>query len=186
MTSASDDDRRAFARSLWRYVGDVRPPFAVTPEAGQESVWDYPRPPRIAPDAREVTVRLGDIEIAHTRRALRVLETASPPTWYLPRSYVQVALLQPAAGQSHCEWKGEARYLSVVTSQRRADAAAWWYPAPLPGFEGLEDHIAFYPQHLECRVDGLRVLPQPGRFYAGWITPELVGPFKGEPGSEGW
>ncbi|WP_213954599.1 DUF427 domain-containing protein [Variovorax sp. dw_954] len=186
MTGASDDERRAWARSLWRYVGDGRPAFAVAPQPGQQSVWDFPRPPRIDADAREVMVLLGDTEIARTSHSLRVCETASPPTWYLPQADVRMALLQPAAGASHCEWKGEARYASVVTPEGRLDAVAWFYPVPLPGYEALRGHVAFYPQRLDCRVDGLRVQPQPGRFYAGWITPDLVGPFKGEPGSEGW
>ncbi len=182
----SESGSKARARALWRYVGDERPPFAVAPAAGQESVWDYPRPPRIAEDGREIVVRLGSIEIARTRRARRVLETASPPTFYLPRGDVRMDLLAPADGTSFCEWKGAARYLSVVTPARRLDAAAWWYPAPLSGFEWLEGHIAFYPQHLECLVEGARAQPQPGRFYAGWITPEVVGPFKGDAGSGGW
>ena len=187
MPSRSDDaERRAFARSLWRWVGEERPPFAIAPGPGQQSVWDFPRPPSVEPDAREVTVALGSVLIARTRRALRVMETASPPTWYLPRADVQMDLLQPATGESFCEWKGAARYLSVVTPEGRLDGAAWWYPAPSADFEALTDHVAFYPQALDCRVDGVRVLPQPGRFYAGWITPELVGPFKGEPGSGGW
>lgn len=187
MPARSDDaERRAFARSLWRWVGDERPPFAIAPAPGQQSVWDFPRPPCVALDGREVTVALGTVRIARTRRALRLMETASPPTWYLPRADVQMGLLLPAPGASFCEWKGEARYLSVVTTAGRLDAAVWWYPEPSPGFEALTDHVAFYPQALDCRVDGVRVLPQPGRFYAGWITPELVGPFKGEAGSEGW
>jgi len=184
--SDEEKERRAWARSMWTHVGDGRPPFAVAPGPGQVSVWDYPRPPRIAPDAREVTIHAGDVEIARTRRALRVMETASPPTWYLPRADVRADLVVPAAGESFCEWKGTARYLSVVVPGQRFDRVAWWYPAPLPHYAALAGHIAFYPQPLDCRVDGMRVEPQPGRFYAGWITPELVGPFKGAPGSEGW
>ena len=187
MTStAEDEDSRARARAMWRYVGDERPPFAAVPGVGQESVWDYPRPPRIASDAREVVIVAGGTEIARTRRALRVLETASPPTWYLPCDDVRMDLVAPAAGESFCEWKGAARYASVVLPDRRFDAVAWWYPAPQAHFEALSGHIAFYPGPLDCRVDGIRVLPQPGRFYAGWITPELAGPFKGAPGSGGW
>lgn len=187
MTSAAD--RLAHARSLWNWVGDRRPDFAVPPQPGQESVWDYPRPPRVVLDSREVIVRLGDTEIARTRRALRVLETASPPTFYLPQNDVHVDLLVAAPGASFCEWKGEARYWSVVTGTdagQRLDAVAWSYDAPLPDFAMLRGHIAFYPQPLACLVNGVPVKPQPGRFYAGWITPEVVGPFKGEPGSGGW
>ena len=185
MTSAAD--RLAHARSLWHWVGEQRPDFAVSPQPGQESVWDYPRPPRVVLDGREVIVRLGGTEIARTRRALRVLETASPPTFYLPLSDVHADLLVPAAGASFCEWKGEARYWSVVTGPgQRLEAVAWSYADPLPDFAMLRGHIAFYPQALACSVDGVPVRPQPGRFYAGWITPELVGPFKGEAGSGGW
>ncbi|MGJ7511443.1 DUF427 domain-containing protein [Variovorax sp. GT1P44] len=187
MTNASDEaQRRAWARSLWRYVGQERPPFATAPGPGQQSVWDFPRPPRIDPEEREVTVHLGDVAIARTRSALRVCETASPPTWYLPQADVQMMLLQPTAGASHCEWKGEARYAAIVISGARLDGSAWFYPAPSPGYEALRGHIAFYPQELDCRVDGVRVRSQPGRYYGGWITPELVGPFKGEPRSEAW
>ena len=180
-------DRIARARALWRYVGDERPAFAAVPGPGQESVWDYPRPPRLVPDAREVTVACGDVEIARTRSALRLLETASPPVFYLPREAVRMEWLVPTDAVSVCEWKGEARYWAVaVPGGPRLHAAAWCYPYPCPWYEVLHDRMAFYAQHLDCRVDGVRVRPQPGRFYAGWITPEVVGPFKGEPGSQGW
>ena len=177
---------QARARAMWRHVGQVRPPFAQTPGPGQESVWDYPRPPHLEPDAREVRVMAGPVEIARTRRALRLLETASPPTFYLLPDDVLMALLRQAEGASFCEWKGEARYWSVQAGLQWRDAVAWSYAQPLPGFERLRDHIAFYPSKLECFVAGVRALPQPGRFYAGWVTPEVVGPFKGEPGSGGW
>ena len=179
-------DPAARARAMWRHVGQARPPFAQTPGPGQESVWDYPRPPRLEPDAREVLVMAGPVEIARTRRALRLLETASPPTFYLPPEDMQMALLRPAQGASFCEWKGEAGYWSVLNDPQWLDAVAWSYAQPLPGFERLRDHIAFYPSKLKCFVAGVRALPQPGRFYAGWITPEVVGPFKGEPGSGDW
>ena len=179
-------DRLRQARAQWHHVGDERPAFAIPPQPGQESVWDYPRPPRIASDAREVVVTFGAVEIARTRSALRVLETASPPTFYLPQIDVQMAMLVAVGGNSFCEWKGDARYWSVVAGGNRLDAVGWSYPAPFEEFDALCDHIAFYPQQLVCTVDGVRALPQPGRFYAGWITPEVVGPFKGEPGSGGW
>lgn len=171
---------------MWQYTGRRRPPFAIEPDPGQESVWDYPRPPRVQPDAREVVVGCGDTVIARTRRALRVLETASPPTYYLPRDDVRLECLEPADGQSFCEWKGVAVYWAVVVDGRRWPRAAWSYPDPAPAFAALRHHFGFYPTVLDCRVDGRRVQPQPGRFYAGWITPEVVGPFKGEPGTEGW
>jgi uncharacterized protein (DUF427 family) len=180
-------DRLEQAKALWRYVGEARPPFAVLPGPGQVSVWDFPRPPRLVPDAREVVVMAGDTEVARTRHALRLLETASPPTFYLPAHDVRVDLLRPACGASHCEWKGEAAYWSVQQPDGRLlEGVAWSYPHPLPPYQALAGHFAFYPQQLVCLVDGECVQPQPGRFYAGWITPELVGPFKGEPGSGGW
>jgi uncharacterized protein (DUF427 family) len=149
-------------------------------------VWDYPRPPRLDTDNREVVVRWGDLEIARTRHAVKVLETAHPPSYYLPWSDVARQFLQPAAGSSVCEWKGPARYWSLVDGARQLLCVAWSYPKPLPGAEALAQCVAFYPRELDCRVDSQRVRPQPGGFYGGWITPDLVGPFKGEPGSEGW
>jgi uncharacterized protein (DUF427 family) len=174
------------AREHWRWRGAERPPFAQTPGPGQVSVWDHPRPPRIAADTREVVIRWGTLEVARTRRALCVLETAHPPSYYLPWDDVARHLLQPAPGGSYCEWKGPAHYWSLVEGPRRLDAVAWSYPHPLAGAEALAECVAFYPAALDCRVDGAAVRPQPGGFYGGWITPELTGPFKGEPGSEGW
>jgi uncharacterized protein (DUF427 family) len=183
--SVHDDPAKARARALWRHVGDERPTFAVTPGPGQQSVWDFPRPPALVPDAREVLVRTAGIEIARSTRTLRLLETASPPTFYIPAADVRIDLLQPAEGSSHCEWKGEARYRTFAAPDGRR-GRAWTYPDPQPPYQALAGHFAFYPGDFECFVDGARVQPQPGRFYAGWITPELVGPFKGEPGSQGW
>ena len=174
------------AREQWRWRGDDRPPFAAVAKAGQESVWDYPRPPRLVPDTREVVVRWGNTEVARTSRAIRVLETAHPPSFYLPKQDVAWDLLQAAPGSSLCEWKGPARYWTLIDQERQLPGAAWSYPNPLAGAEALADCVAFYASVLECRVAGARVLPQPGGFYGGWITPELVGPFKGEPGSGGW
>ena len=170
----------------WRYFGQSRPPFAVEPQPGQESVWDYPRPPRVETDAREIVVWLAGVEVARTRRALRVLETASPPTFYIPRSDVVAPYLQPAPSASHCEWKGTARYWTVAVPSAVADSVAWSYEDPLPDFAVIRSYLSFYPGRVECVVDGVRVLPQPGGFYGGWITPEVVGPYKGEPGSSGW
>ncbi|MGZ8993109.1 MAG: DUF427 domain-containing protein [Burkholderiaceae bacterium] len=180
----------AAARAQWRWRGEDRPPFAVAPAPGQESVWDFPRPPRIAPDQREVVVRWGTgqsmREIARTRRAVRVLETSHPPSFYLPWDDVARDFLQRAPGESFCEWKGPAHYWTLIDGDRRLTRVAWSYPQPLSGAEALADCVAFYPAALDCRVDGAIVRPQPGGFYGGWITPELTGPFKGEPGSEGW
>lgn len=176
----------AAARAQWQWRGQGRPPFASIPAPGQVSVWDFPRPPQLSLDAREVIVRWAGVEVARTRRAVRVLETAHPPSFYLPWDDVAREYLQPAAGSSFCEWKGPARYWSLVDGNRRLPRVAWSYPQPLPGAEALADCVAFYPADLECTVGGAPVTPQPGRFYGGWITPELTGPFKGEMGSEAW
>jgi uncharacterized protein (DUF427 family) len=175
-----------FAREQWRWRGVERPPFAIVASPGQESVWDYPRPPRLAADSREILVRWGTVEIARTHQAIRVLETAHPPTFYLPWQDVARHLLREAPGSSFCEWKGPARYWSLVDAHRRVASAAWSCPAPLAGAEPLANCVAFYASGLECRVDGELVTPQAGGFYGGWITSELVGPFKGDPGSSGW
>ena len=174
------------AREQWTWRGQARPPFAVFPAPGQESVWDYPRPPAVVRDPREVVVRWGEVEIARTRRALRVLETSHPPSFYLPWDDVAACMLQPAPGTSYCEWKGPARYWTLVDCDRRMAAVAWSYPHPLRSAEPLGACVAFYAGALDCRVDGAAVRPQPGGFYGGWITPDLVGPFKGEPGSQNW
>lgn len=173
-------------RSGWLWTGVERPPFAARPGPGQESVWDYPRPPALVSDSRHVLVWCGDLLVADTREAFRVCETASPPAWYLPPRDVRTELLEPAPSASRCEWKGEARYWAVVTPGRRVERAAWSYSDPFADFEAVRGYLCFYPALLTCSVDGAPVVQQPGRFYGGWITPELVGPFKGEPGSEGW
>jgi uncharacterized protein (DUF427 family) len=173
-------------REQWRWRGLDRPPFASIPRADQESVWDYPRPPQLASDAREIVVRWGTIEVARTTRAIRVLETAHPPCFYLPWQDVARHLFRQAPGSSFCEWKGPAIYWSLVNEERSLVSVAWSYPAPLTGAEELADRVAFYAGKVECRVAGAPVIPQPGGFYGGWITPELVGPFKGEPGSREW
>lgn len=174
------------ARDHWSWRGQARPAFATPPGPGQISVWDFPRPPRLAPDTREVVVRWGSVELARTRRAICVLETAHPPSFYLPWADVARHLFTPAPGSSFCEWKGPAQYWSLADGPRRLDAVAWSYPQPLAGAQALADCVALYPAALECTVDGAAVLPQPGGFYGGWITPELVGPFKGGPGSSAW
>jgi uncharacterized protein (DUF427 family) len=183
---STDPDRLAAAREQWRWRGDVRPPFAVVPGLGQESVWDYPRPPQIVPESREVAVLWGTTEVARTRAAVKVQETAHPPTFYLPWRDVARHLLKPAPGGSFCEWKGPARYWSLVDGARTIAGVAWSYPQPLSGAEALAECVAFYCHRLECTVGGAPVRPQPGGFYGGWITPELTGPYKGENGSAGW
>ena len=162
----------------WTHTGASRPDFAETPGPGQESVWDYPRPPRLEPDEREVVIRFEGVEIARTRGALRMLETSHPPTFYLPPGDVDPKRLRAAGGGSRCEWKGSAAYWDVIGPTRELRRAAWSYPEPFD-YRELAGYLAFYATVLECFVGGERVRPQPGGFYGGWITPELVGPFKG-------
>jgi uncharacterized protein (DUF427 family) len=174
------------ARAKWADTGATRPPRAAEPEHGRESVWDYPRPPRIEPDSREITVaNAAGQELARSRAALRVLETASPPTFYLPPTSVRWDRLAPAKGRSRCEWKGEAHYWRLA-GDGSPQPVAWSYPRPFGEFERLRDHVGFYPGRVACLVAGERVRPQPGLVYGGWITSEITGPFKGEPGTDDW
>ena len=182
----TNDERLRKAAALWRWTGTERPPFAQVPLDGQESVWDYPRPPALDADTREIVVRVGGVEIARTRQALRLSETASPPTFYLPISDVTRDAFVAAPGASHCEWKGAARYWTMSAGGERLVRQAWSYDAPLPPYERLLNHIALYATHAECYVDNERVRPQDGGFYGGWVTSDVVGPWKGEPGRSGW
>ncbi|WP_040337089.1 DUF427 domain-containing protein [Candidatus Blastococcus massiliensis] len=154
---------------------------------GQESVWDYPRPPSAEVTPRHVVVEFGGRVLAETRRAVRVCETSHPPVFYVPRADVATDLLQRAGGGSWCEWKGAATYWDAVVDGRRVASIGWSYEQPTTGFEHLAGAIAFYPARVErATVDGEVVRPQAGGFYGGWITDEVVGPFKGEPGTLGW
>ncbi len=163
-------------------------PQRLAPGPGQESVWDYPRPPAVQPTTRHVRIRFGDGIVADTTRALRVLETAGAPAWYVPSEDVRVDLLRPSDGRGTvCEWKGSATYFDLVVGDRVSRRAAWTYEQPLPGYEALAGRIAFYAGRVDAAtVDGETVRPQPGGFYGGWVTDDVVGPFKGEPGTEGW
>ena len=172
---------------MWQYTGSERPATDATPGPGQESVWDYPRPPRLAVDTRRVLVRAGAPIIADTRRAVRLLETASPPTFYLPPDDIDQTLIEATSGISMCEWKGAASYWTVVLPDgARLDAVGWSYPKPRPAFASIAGWLSFYPARLHCEVDGERVRPQPGGFYGGWLTDEIVGPVKGELGTGHW
>lgn len=151
-----------------------------------ESVWDYPRPPRLEPTARRLEVYFGDICIAATQRGLRVLETGHPPVYYFPPEDVRREFLVPSPQRSVYEWKGVAVYYHVRVGDAWVENAAWAYPDPTPAFRALANYLAFYPQKMtRCWVDGEVVRPQPGHFYGGWITAEIRGPFKGEPGVRG-
>ena len=165
----------------------MKRPQAVTPGPGQESVWDYPRPPRLEPARRRIQIVFNGETIVDTDQGWRVLETSHPPVYYVPPEAIRPGVLQPGEGRSFCEWKGEARYYTVEVGERRAVNAAWTYPQPTPAFAAIKDYVAFYAGPMDrCLVDGEEVRPQPGGFYGGWITDDVVGPFKGEPGTRGW
>jgi uncharacterized protein (DUF427 family) len=171
----------------WHNTGRERPPFAIEPAAGQESVWDYPRPPRIESLEERVRIEFGGVVLADTVQALRVLETASPPTIYIPPQDIRMKYLEPARGSSHCEWKGQASYWTVRVGDKVAMRAGWSYPRPTKEFGSIRDYVAFYAGKMDaCFVGEMRVTPQVGDFYGGWVTPNIVGPFKGDPGTSGW
>ena len=154
---------------------------------GQESVWDYPRPPRLEPAGRRLRVVLAGSVIAETRRGWRVLETSHPPNYYFPAADVAAGALERSDGSSWCEFKGRAHYLTARAGGRVAPEAAWGYDDPSPGYEALAGAVAFYAGRVDAAfVDGELVVPQPGGFYGGWITGDVVGPFKGAPGTLGW
>lgn len=162
-------------------------PKRTVPKPGQESVWDYPRPPLVEPTAKHLQVLFSGVMIADTRRAVRVLETSHPPVYYIPPADIQMQYLAQTTGRSLCEWKGQAWYYNVTVGDVCELNAAWFYPEPTAAFASLRGYIAFYAQRMDaCFVDGERVTPQPGEFYGGWITSDIVGPFKGEPGTRGW
>jgi uncharacterized protein (DUF427 family) len=125
--------------------------------------------------------------IASTTDGWRVLETSHPPNYYLPPEAFALGVLHRASGASVCEWKGTATYWDLHAGDRVAPSAAWSYETPNAAFAPIRSHLAVYPGAVdECRVDGAVVRPQPGRFYGGWVTDAIVGPFKGGPGSQGW
>ncbi|UXA17005.1 DUF427 domain-containing protein [Mycobacterium sp. SMC-4] len=162
-------------------------PTPDRPGPGQESVWDYPRPPRVEPFTGSIIVEFAGIIIASTTQAWRVLETSHPPTYYLPRTAFTDGALRETAGSSWCEWKGAAAYYDMVAGSRAAPKAAWTYLHPTRGFEQIAGAVAVMASMVDrCTVNGEAVIPQPGGFYGGWITSNLAGPFKGAPGSLGW
>ena len=152
-----------------------------------ENVTDYPRPPALERVAAEITVELAGTVIAQSRSAFRVLETHHAPTYYIPPSDVLEDALLPQPGQSFCEWKGQASYFTVRAGEHLRPRAAWCYPRPTPAFAALADHVAFYAHAMDrCTVGEVDVVPQPGDFYGGWVTPNLKGTIKGAPGTEWW
>jgi len=172
-------------RDKWVHRGSERPSFAETPAPGQISVWDFPRPPRLEPEPRLVEVWDEGRRIVRSELAIRVLETASPPTVYVPPADVELKELTPMPGESICEWKGRAEY-RLLTARPTLGAIAWCIPKPFEGYEEIAGWLAFYATRLRCRLGGEDVVAQPGAFYGGWITSELAGPFKGAPGSDDW
>ncbi len=161
----------------------------IHPQTGQESVWDYPRPPRLEPCSKQIKIISGGVVLLESTRAFRVLETSHPPSYYLPPEDVQLELLQISSHSSYCEFKGEARYYDLTSGVKNV---AWYYPTPTKAYEAIAGYLAFYPSRVVlqegdgCFVAGERVIPQAGNFYAGWITADIVGPFKGEAGTQGW
>ena len=174
-------------REVERWRGAPRPSRIDVAGPGQESVWDYPRPPRVEPVPETVRVELAGVVLAESGAALRVLETAAPPTYYVPALDVRADLLVPTPREAFCEWKGRAGYWHVEAGGRRSEHAAWSYADPFEEYAELAGAFAFFAGRVDaCRLGAERVVPQPGGFYGGWITWRIVGPFKGEPGSEGW
>lgn len=164
------------------------PPTPDSIGPGQESVWDYPRPPALQVAGHRIRIVHRGVTVADTIRALRVLETSHPPTYYIPPGDVAPGLLRPSAhGASWCEWKGAAHYWDVVVKGDVFRAVAWSYPTPSAPFEALRDHVAFYAAPFDaCFVGDEQARPQPGGFYGGWVTSREAGPFKGVPGSRFW
>ncbi|MBW4552463.1 MAG: DUF427 domain-containing protein [Aphanocapsa sp. GSE-SYN-MK-11-07L] len=162
-------------------------PQRIAPQPGQESVWDYPRPPRLEPTRKRLQIVFNGEAIADTTQGYRVLETSHPPVYYIPPADIRPEFLQPSSRHSFCEFKGSATYWTVQVGAKTATDVAWSYDAPTGDFAPIQGYLAFYADRMdECYVDGERVIPQPGNFYGGWITADIVGPFKGGPGSWGW
>jgi uncharacterized protein (DUF427 family) len=169
---------------MWKFTGQQRPEFALDANDGQESVWDYPRPPALVDCTQLIEVTAGAELIARTTRSKRVLETASPPTVYIPPADIQLDLLMKVIGNSYCEWKGAAAYWALAESA--GTPIGWSYPDPSPAFEALQGWLCFYPGRIDCSIDGEPVRPQEGGFYGGWVTDNILGPWKGPPDTGHW
>ena len=162
-------------------------PQPIKPLPGQESVWDYPRPPKVEASPKRIQIWFNEIMIVDSQQTQRVLETSHPPAYYIPPADIAMQYLSPISRQSYCEWKGMAHYYRIQVGNKRVEQAAWYYPEPNAYFAVLKDYVAFYPSRMDaCLVDGETVTAQPGDFYGGWITADIVGPFKGESGTWGW
>ncbi|MEM9856051.1 MAG: DUF427 domain-containing protein [Bacteroidota bacterium] len=164
----------------------MKNPQPIKPKKGQESVWDYPRPPKLEKVSDTIEIYFNGSQIVSTNKAYRVLETSHPPVYYLPFEEVNARLL-PSDHTTYCEWKGKGSYYDLLYNGKFVSEAAWFYDQPKKGFEAIRDYPAFYPHKMDkCLVNGMEVTPQAGGFYGGWITPDVVGPFKGEEGTWGW
>lgn len=153
----------------------------------RESVWDYPRPPRVEPVRSHIEVVHNGVTFVSTNSAVRVLETSRPPTYYLPIADFIDGVLVPVQGNTVCEFKGTASYFDLVIDNERIPRAAWGYEHPAKGFESLKGKVALYASRVDgCHVGDEVVIPQDGDFYGGWITSNIDGPFKGAPGTAGW
>jgi uncharacterized protein (DUF427 family) len=158
-----------------------------TPQPGQESVWDYPRPPRVEPSPARIRVIFAGETVADTQRAMRVLETSHPPVYYIPQGDIRMELITPTQRHTFCEFKGTASYWTLRVGERSVENVAWSYESPTAGFEVIRGYLAFYPGRVDaCFVDEEQVTAQEGDFYGGWITSAIVGPFKGGKGTQGW
>ncbi len=159
----------------------------IPPGPGQESVWDYPRPPALEDSAKHIQIVFNEQVIADSRQTKRVLETSHPPVYYIPPADIAMEYLTEAPGTSFCEWKGRAHYYTLAVGERVAERVAWYYPTPTERFTPIANYVAFYPSVMDaCYVDGEQVQAQTGDFYGGWITADIVGPFKGGAGTWGW
>lgn len=165
----------------------MKRPKPIKPRKGEESVWDYPRPPALELFKGSVEVNHAGQNIVRTDAAIRILETSHPPVFYLPLTDVNREFLKESEHRSFCEWKGKAQYFHLVIGGELIRNAAWFYPEPKESYAALKNHVAIYPSKVdECLVNGEKAKAQEGDFYGGWITKNIAGPFKGSPGSFGW
>jgi uncharacterized protein (DUF427 family) len=162
-------------------------PQRIEPDPGQESVWDYPRPPRLENTSKHIQIIFNNVTIVDTHSAYRVLETSHPPVYYIPPGDIKMEYLHITPQSSFCEWKGRAGYYTLRVNDKEVQNAGWFYPNPTPAFAFIKDHVAFYAHVMDaCYINDEKVQPQPGNFYGGWITSDILGPFKGSSGSWGW
>ena len=174
-------------RNRWRAFHRKRPFEVIRPGPGQESVWDYPRPPGLEPTVSLIRIIFAGVLIAESRQAIRIIETSCPPVYYIPPDHIHTEYVVQIGVGTLCEWKGLAQYWSVRVGNKVIESAAWSYPDPELPYTRIRDYLAFYPGKMDtCMVDDQIAIAQESDYYGGWITPDIVGPFKGQPGSEEW